>query len=93
MYDGPSDDDEEKDSLDGVLEIDIRPWNQDIIKMSESPHLKGEIPLVKAADGMVLRKVSDDPSWQKKAREGDNSRHEEQVDPPQQCQLPFPSHK
>ncbi|KAI5984503.1 hypothetical protein EDD15DRAFT_2375147 [Pisolithus albus] len=93
MYDGRSDDDEEQDSLDGVPEIDIRPWNQDVIKMSESPHLKGEIPLVKAADGMVLRKVSDDPSWQKKAREGDDSRHEEGVDPLQQRQLPFPSRK
>ncbi|KAI6010297.1 hypothetical protein BKA83DRAFT_4132797 [Pisolithus microcarpus] len=93
MYDGPSDDDEEQDSLDGVPEIEIRPWNQDVIKMSESPNLKGEIPLVKAADGVVLRKVSDDPSWQKKTREGEDTRHEGRVDPPQQCQLPFPSRK
>ncbi|KAI6137007.1 hypothetical protein F5141DRAFT_1059935 [Pisolithus sp. B1] len=44
--------DEEQDSLDGVLpvEIEIRPWNQDVIHMSESSCLKGEIPLVKAAD-------------------------------------------
>ncbi|KAI6011931.1 hypothetical protein PISMIDRAFT_17530 [Pisolithus microcarpus 441] len=92
-YDGPSDDDEEQDSLDGVPEIEIRPWNQDVIKMSESPNLKGEIPLVKAADGVVLRKVSDDPSWQKKTREGEDTRHEGRVDPLQQCQLPFPSRK
>ncbi|KAI6010483.1 hypothetical protein BKA83DRAFT_4132703 [Pisolithus microcarpus] len=57
MYDGPSDDDEEQDSLDGVPEIEIRPWNQDVIKMSESPNLKGEIPLIKAADGVVLRRL------------------------------------
>ncbi|KIK15231.1 hypothetical protein PISMIDRAFT_16663 [Pisolithus microcarpus 441] len=93
MYDGPSDDDEEQDSLDGVPEIEIRPWNQDVIKMLESPNLKGEIPLVKAADGVVLRKVSDDPSWQKKTREGEDTRHKGRVDPPQQHQLPFPSHK
>ncbi|KAI6118371.1 hypothetical protein F5141DRAFT_1061968 [Pisolithus sp. B1] len=93
MYDGQSDDDEEQDSLDGVLEVKIRPWNQDVINMSESSCLKGKIPLVKAANGMVLHKVSDDPSWQKKAHEGEDSRQEDQVDPPQQCQLPFPSHK
>ncbi|KAI6043767.1 hypothetical protein EDC04DRAFT_2599865 [Pisolithus marmoratus] len=54
MYDGQSDDDEEQDSLDGVPEIEIRPWSQDIISMSESHHLKGEIPLIKAADGVKL---------------------------------------
>ncbi|KAI6099220.1 hypothetical protein EDD16DRAFT_1707885 [Pisolithus croceorrhizus] len=92
MYDGQSDDDKE-DSLDGVPEIEIRPWNQDVTNMLDSSHLKGEIPLVKAADGMVLCKVSDDPSWQKKACEGEESRQEDQMDPPQQCQLPFPSCK
>ncbi|KAI6024399.1 hypothetical protein EDC04DRAFT_2606487 [Pisolithus marmoratus] len=92
MYDGQSDDDEEQDSLDGVPEIEIRPWSQDIISMSESHHLKGEIPLVKAADGMVLRKVSDDPSWQK-SHEEEDGRQGDPVDPPQQHQLPFPSHK
>ncbi|KIK24288.1 hypothetical protein PISMIDRAFT_10292 [Pisolithus microcarpus 441] len=75
MYDGPSDDDEEQDSLDGVPEIEIRPWNQDVIKMSESPNLKGEVPLIKAADGVVLHKVSDDLSWQKKTHEGEDTRH------------------
>ncbi|KAI6168927.1 hypothetical protein EDD17DRAFT_1502910 [Pisolithus thermaeus] len=80
MYDGQSDDDKE-DSLD------------DVTNMLDSSHLKGEIPLVKAADGMVLCKVSDDPSWQKKACEGEESRQEDQMDPPQQCQLPFPSCK
>ncbi|KIK22854.1 hypothetical protein PISMIDRAFT_101693 [Pisolithus microcarpus 441] len=93
MYDGPSDDDEEQDSLDGVPEIEIRPWNQDVIKMSESPNLKGEIPLIKAADGVVLCKVSDDLSWQKKTHEGEDTRHEGRVDPLQQHQLPFPSCK
>ncbi|KAI6022835.1 hypothetical protein BKA83DRAFT_4125587 [Pisolithus microcarpus] len=83
----------ESDSLDGVLEIEIGPWNQDVIKMSESPNLKGEIPLVKAADGVVLHKVSDDLLWQMKAHEGEDTRHEELVDPPQQHQLPFPSCK
>ncbi|KAI6096863.1 hypothetical protein F5141DRAFT_1220442 [Pisolithus sp. B1] len=63
----------------------------DVINMSESSHLKGEIPLIKAADGTVLHKVSDDPSWQKS--HGEDSRQENQVDPPQQHQLPFPSHK
>ncbi|KAI6039180.1 hypothetical protein EDC04DRAFT_2603416 [Pisolithus marmoratus] len=92
MYDGQSDDDEEQDSLDGVPEIEIRPWSQDVISMLESHHLKGEIPLVKAADGTVLRKVSDDPSWQKSCEEEDG-RQGDPVDPPQQCQLPFPSHK
>ncbi|KAI6041016.1 hypothetical protein EDC04DRAFT_2893591 [Pisolithus marmoratus] len=92
MYNGQSDDDEEQDSLDGVPEIEIRPWSQDVMSMSESHHLKGEIPLIKAADGMVLCKVSDDPLWQKSCEEEDG-RQGDPVDPPQQCQLPFPSHE
>ncbi|KAI6017927.1 hypothetical protein EDC04DRAFT_2607925 [Pisolithus marmoratus] len=56
----------------------------DVINMSESHHL--------TADSMVLHKVSDDLSWQKYC-DGEDGRQGDPVDPPQQHQLPFPSHK
>ncbi|KAI5992361.1 hypothetical protein F5J12DRAFT_786156 [Pisolithus orientalis] len=72
MYDGQSDDDDDKknDFLDGVLEVEIKPWNEDIISIGDAHPLKGEIALVKAPDGTVLCKVSDDPEWQKSHKEG-----------------------
>ncbi|KAI6010669.1 hypothetical protein F5J12DRAFT_781686 [Pisolithus orientalis] len=75
MYDRQSDDndndDEKNDHLDGVLEVEIKPWNEDVISIGDAPPLKEEIALVKAPDGMVLGKVSDDPEWQKSHEEGD----------------------
>ncbi|KAI6144589.1 hypothetical protein BKA82DRAFT_27473 [Pisolithus tinctorius] len=72
MYDGQSDDndDEKNDRLDGVPEVEIKPWNEGIAIRDVHP-LKGEIALVKAPDGMVLCKVSDDPEWQKSHEEED----------------------
>ncbi|KAI6140793.1 hypothetical protein BKA82DRAFT_4019030 [Pisolithus tinctorius] len=73
MYDGQSDDDddEKNDRLDGVPEVEIKPWNEDVISIRDVHPLKGEIALVKAPDGTVLRKVSDDPEWQKSREEED----------------------
>ncbi|KAI6011722.1 hypothetical protein BKA83DRAFT_4131595 [Pisolithus microcarpus] len=71
LYDGQTDDEEEQDSLDDAPEIEIKCWNQDIINTSDANPLKGEVPLVKAADGTILRKISDDPEWQKSRQEED----------------------
>ncbi|KAI5988021.1 hypothetical protein EDD15DRAFT_2199196 [Pisolithus albus] len=73
LYDGQTDDEEEQDSLDDAPEIEIRCWNQDVINISDENPLKGEVPLVKAADGTILRKISDDPKWQKSRQERDLS--------------------
>ncbi|KAI6016319.1 hypothetical protein BKA83DRAFT_4497947 [Pisolithus microcarpus] len=91
MYDGQTDNEEEQDSLDDAPEIEIRCWNQDIINISDENPLKGEVPLVKAADGTILRKISDDPEWQKSRQERDRRQQDTEVR--QQCQLPFPSRK
>ncbi|KAI6100512.1 hypothetical protein F5141DRAFT_1066116 [Pisolithus sp. B1] len=71
MYDGHTDDKEEQDSLGDVPEIEIKCWNQDIIDISDVSPLKGDIPLVKTANGTILWKVSDDPEWQKSCQEED----------------------
>ncbi|KAI6142527.1 hypothetical protein BKA82DRAFT_4018202 [Pisolithus tinctorius] len=49
----------------------------------------GEIALLKAPDGTVLRKVSDDPEWQKSHEEEDPG----MAAPHAQSGIPFPSHK
>ncbi|KAI6137254.1 hypothetical protein F5141DRAFT_1060119 [Pisolithus sp. B1] len=72
MYDRQTDDEEEQDSLDDVPEIKIKCWNQDIINILDVSPLKGDIPLVKTADGTILQKVSDDPEWQKSRQEEDH---------------------
>ncbi|KIK10551.1 hypothetical protein PISMIDRAFT_78192, partial [Pisolithus microcarpus 441] len=59
LYDGQTDDKEEQDSLDDAPEIEIKCWNQDIINTLDANPLKGEVPLVKATDGTILRKISD----------------------------------
>ncbi|KAI6097091.1 hypothetical protein F5141DRAFT_1220371 [Pisolithus sp. B1] len=71
MYDGQTDEEEEQDSLDDAPEIEIKCWNQDIINISDVSPLKGDIPLVKTADGTILQKVSDDLEWQKSHQEED----------------------
>ncbi|KAI6127405.1 hypothetical protein EDD16DRAFT_1516680 [Pisolithus croceorrhizus] len=91
MYDGQTDDEEEQDSLDDVPEIEIKCWNQDIIDIPDENPLKSEIPLVKAANGTILWKISDDPEWQKSCQERD--RQWQDTEACQQHQLPFPSHK
>ncbi|KAI6134846.1 hypothetical protein EDD17DRAFT_1517514 [Pisolithus thermaeus] len=91
MYDGQTDDEEEQDSLDDVPEIEIKCWNQDIIDIPDENPLKSEIPLVKAANGTILWKISDDPEWQKSCQERDRQRQDTEAC--QQHQLPFPSHK
>ncbi|KAI6010320.1 hypothetical protein EDC04DRAFT_2905980 [Pisolithus marmoratus] len=78
MYDGQTDDEEEQDGLDDAPEIDIKCWNQ--------------VPLVKAADGTVLRKISDDPEWQKSRQERDRQQQQDS-EVRQQRKLPFRSRK
>ncbi|KIO04173.1 hypothetical protein M404DRAFT_143645 [Pisolithus tinctorius Marx 270] len=88
MYDGQSDDndDEKNDCLDGVPEVEIKPWNEDVMSIRDAHPLKGEITLVKAPDGMVLHKVSDDPEWQKSCEEEDPG----MAAPHAQSGIPFP---
>ncbi|KAI6098774.1 hypothetical protein EDD16DRAFT_1516580 [Pisolithus croceorrhizus] len=69
LYDGQTDDEEEQDSLDDVPEIEIKCWNQVFCRHY---HLKGEVPLVKATNGTILWKISDDPEWQKSCQEEDH---------------------
>ncbi|KAI6009907.1 hypothetical protein BKA83DRAFT_4133139 [Pisolithus microcarpus] len=91
MYDGQTDNKEEQDSLGDAPEIEIRCWNQDVINISDENPLKGEVPLVKGADGTILQKISDDPEWQKSCQERDHRQQDTEVH--WQCQLPFPSRK
>ncbi|KAI6136022.1 hypothetical protein F5141DRAFT_1208413 [Pisolithus sp. B1] len=90
MYDGQTDDEEEQDSLDDVPKIEIN-FFADIIDIPDENPLKSEIPLVKAADGTILWKISDDPEWQKSCQERDCQRQDTEAC--WQHQLPFPSHK
>ena len=48
----------------------------DIIHISDTSPTKGDVAHVKALNGTVLRKVTDDPEWQKICEEGER-RHEE----------------
>ncbi|KAI6030654.1 hypothetical protein F5J12DRAFT_779752 [Pisolithus orientalis] len=91
MYDRQSDDNNDKknDHLDGVPEVEIKPWNEDVMSIRDAHPLKGEIALVKAPDGMVLCKVSDNPEWQKSHKEEDPG----MVAPHAQSGIPFPSCK
>ncbi|KAI6154919.1 hypothetical protein BKA82DRAFT_4347996 [Pisolithus tinctorius] len=91
MYDGQSDDDddEKNDRLDGVPEVEIKPWNEDVISIRDVHPLKGEIALVKAPDGTVLHKVSDDPEWQKSREEEDPGMAAHHA----QSGIPFPLRK
>ncbi|KAI6098672.1 hypothetical protein EDD16DRAFT_1526798 [Pisolithus croceorrhizus] len=68
-YDGQTNDQEEQDSLDDVPEIEIKCWNQDIIDIPDENPLNSKFPLVKAANGTILWKISDDPEWQKSCQE------------------------
>ncbi|KAI6037735.1 hypothetical protein EDC04DRAFT_2604520 [Pisolithus marmoratus] len=79
MYDRQTDDEEEQDDIDDVLEIEIKCWNQDIINTSDANPLKGKVPLVKAADGTILQKISDDPEWQKSCQERDCQQQDSEV--------------
>ncbi|KAI5999921.1 hypothetical protein EDD15DRAFT_2193428 [Pisolithus albus] len=79
LYDGQTDDEEEQDNLDDAPEIEIKCWNQDIINTSDANPLKGEVPLVKAADGTILWKISDDPEWQKSRQEEDRRQQDTDV--------------
>ncbi|KAI5989804.1 hypothetical protein F5J12DRAFT_786608 [Pisolithus orientalis] len=72
LYDGQTDDEEEQDSLDDVLEIEIKCWNKEVIDILDADPLKGEIVLVKATNGTVLQQISDDPEWQKSLKEMDH---------------------
>ncbi|KAI6147802.1 hypothetical protein BKA82DRAFT_25124 [Pisolithus tinctorius] len=91
MYDGQSDDNDDKknDCLDGVPEVEIKPWNEDVMSIRDAHPLKGEITLIKAPDGTVLHKVSDNPEWQKSHEEEDPG----MVAPHAQSGIPFPSCK
>ncbi|KAI5994260.1 hypothetical protein F5J12DRAFT_785822 [Pisolithus orientalis] len=71
LYDGQTNDEEEQDSLDDVLEIEIKCWNKEVIDISDADPLKSEIALIKATDGTVLWQISDDPEWQKSLKETD----------------------
>ncbi|KAI5986072.1 hypothetical protein F5J12DRAFT_898812 [Pisolithus orientalis] len=71
LYDGQTDDEEEQDSLDDVLEIEIKCWNKEVINILDTDPLKGEIMLIKATNGTVLQQISDDPEWQKSLKEMD----------------------
>ncbi|KAI6143420.1 hypothetical protein BKA82DRAFT_4359995 [Pisolithus tinctorius] len=97
LYDGQTDDEEEQDSLDDVLEIEIKCWNEEVIDILDADPLKGEIALIKATDGTVLRQISDDPEWQKSLKETDRQQQGTEVlrqpQPQPQQQLPFPSQK
>ncbi|KAI6141231.1 hypothetical protein BKA82DRAFT_4362335 [Pisolithus tinctorius] len=97
LYDGQTDDEEEQDSLDDVLEIEIKCWNEEVIDILDADPLKGEIALIKATDGTVLRQISDDPEWQKSLKETDRQQQGTEVlrqpQPRPQQQLPFPSRK
>ncbi|KAI6127045.1 hypothetical protein F5141DRAFT_1060665 [Pisolithus sp. B1] len=89
MYDdGQTDDKEEQDSLDDAPEIEIKCWNQDIIDIPDENPLKSKVPLIKAADGTILQKISDDPEWQKSCQERDHQWQDTEAH--WQCQLPFP---
>ncbi|KAI6039369.1 hypothetical protein EDC04DRAFT_2895300 [Pisolithus marmoratus] len=92
MYDGQTDDEEEQDGLDDAPEIEIKCWSQDIINISDNNPLMGDVPLVKAADGTVLWKVSDDPEWQKSRQERD-CQQQQDAEVHRQHKLLFPSCK
>ncbi|KAI6008933.1 hypothetical protein F5J12DRAFT_892080 [Pisolithus orientalis] len=72
LYDGQTDNEEAQDSLDDVLEIEIKCWNEEVIDILDADPLKGEIALVKATNGTVLWQISDDPEWQKSLKEMDH---------------------
>ncbi|KAI6156915.1 hypothetical protein BKA82DRAFT_25975, partial [Pisolithus tinctorius] len=97
LYDGQTNDEEEQDSLDDVLEIEIKCWNEEVIDILDADPLKGETALVKATDGTVLQQISDDPEWQKSLKETDRQQQGTEVlrqpQPRPQKQLPFPSRK
>ncbi|KIM64380.1 hypothetical protein SCLCIDRAFT_23409 [Scleroderma citrinum Foug A] len=91
MYDGQSDDEEAEDLLVDVPEIEIKLWHEgmfcshcvlfahmlsNIIRIPYMSPTKGDVALIRASDGTVLRKVADDPEWQKICEEGDHRRKE-----------------
>ena len=54
----------------------VRSHALDIIRIPDTNPTKGDVALVKASNGTVLRKVADDPEWQKIREEGDRRRQE-----------------
>ncbi|KIM53374.1 hypothetical protein SCLCIDRAFT_31925 [Scleroderma citrinum Foug A] len=76
MYDGQTDDEEAQDLLADIPEIEIKLWNEDIIRIPDMSPTKDGVALIKAYDGTVLRTVADDPEWQKIREEGDCRREE-----------------
>ncbi|KAI6140475.1 hypothetical protein BKA82DRAFT_22755 [Pisolithus tinctorius] len=79
LYDGQTNDEEEQDSLDDVLEIAIKCWNKEAINILDADPLKAEIVLIKATDGTVLWQISDDPEWQKSLKEMDRQQQGTEV--------------
>ena len=73
MYDGQTDDEEAKDSGLDIPEIEIKLWHEgmircnlsctahshtlDIIRIPDTNPIKGDMALIKASDGTVLRKI------------------------------------
>ncbi|KAI5983323.1 hypothetical protein F5J12DRAFT_787887 [Pisolithus orientalis] len=72
LYDRQTNDEEEQDRLDDVLEIEIKCWNEEVINILDADPLKGEITLINATDGTVFQQISDDPEWKKSLKEMDH---------------------
>ncbi|KIN95943.1 hypothetical protein M404DRAFT_33749 [Pisolithus tinctorius Marx 270] len=79
LYDRQTNDEEEQDSLDDVLEIEIKCWNEEVIDILDTDPLKGDIALVKATDGTVLQQISDDAEWQKSLKKMDHQQQGTEV--------------
>ncbi|KIM60173.1 hypothetical protein SCLCIDRAFT_26819 [Scleroderma citrinum Foug A] len=71
MYDGQTDDEEAQDSVKHLPEIEIKLLHKEIIHILDTNPMKGDVAIVRAMDGTVLRKVADDPEWQKVFQEGE----------------------
>ncbi|KAI5988463.1 hypothetical protein F5J12DRAFT_786859 [Pisolithus orientalis] len=79
LYDMQTNDEEEQDSLDDVLEIEIKCWNEEVINLLDTDPLKGNIALVKATNGTGFWQISDDPEWQKPLKETDHQQQGTEV--------------
>ncbi|KAI5985440.1 hypothetical protein F5J12DRAFT_898996 [Pisolithus orientalis] len=79
LYDRQTNDEEEQDRLDDVLEIEIKCWNEEVINILDADPLKGEITLIKATDGTVFQQISDDPEWKKSLKEMDHQQQGTEV--------------
>ncbi|KIM60963.1 hypothetical protein SCLCIDRAFT_26285 [Scleroderma citrinum Foug A] len=76
MYNGQSDEEDAEDALGDLSEIEVKLWHEEIIRISDMNPTKGNVALVRAADGTVLHMVADDPEWQKIHQDGEH-RHQE----------------